>query len=278
MYGKRKLIAKRTPLFPSGSGSGPGCRAGSSTSTSTPRASTSTALPAIGAANQDHDHDHELADVLSTPTVTEGETATETETEPETTEAEMDDRVHTQIQPSAIVDQDTLPPGRHSTQKKAPTRAKSKPRQTSIASILSTSSYSTADDAGASANNSRKTRGLSQHDLLNKYFRRDAVVLRNVDLLRYVYRPFSHTFLFIPHRQCKRRNVRHHPLLRYPPLPLTLSSLYTLSYLRPALTLRPRIDMVSIALCRSGLAPERTEPEQVLSSAFCEELLLSGRQ
>jgi phosphatidylethanolamine N-methyltransferase len=50
------------------------------------------------------------------------------------------------------------------------------------------SSTGTADDAGAGVGNGngRKKRGLSQHDLLNKYFRRDAVVLRNVDLLRYV--------------------------------------------------------------------------------------------
>ena len=33
----------------------------------------------------------------------------------------------------------------------------------------------------ASGSNSKT---LSQHDLLNKYFRRDALVLRNVDLLR----------------------------------------------------------------------------------------------
>ena len=31
-----------------------------------------------------------------------------------------------------------------------------------------------------------RTKSVSQHDLLNKYFKRDAVVLRNVDLLRYV--------------------------------------------------------------------------------------------
>ena len=30
----------------------------------------------------------------------------------------------------------------------------------------------------------QKSKTLSQHDLLNKYFRRDALVLRNVDLLR----------------------------------------------------------------------------------------------
>lgn len=31
-----------------------------------------------------------------------------------------------------------------------------------------------------------KTRSISQHDLVNKYFRRDAVLLYNIDLFRYV--------------------------------------------------------------------------------------------
>ena len=33
---------------------------------------------------------------------------------------------------------------------------------------------------------SRRIKAVSQHDLLNKYFKRDAVILRNVDLLRFV--------------------------------------------------------------------------------------------
>lgn len=31
---------------------------------------------------------------------------------------------------------------------------------------------------------SQRTKTISQHDLLNKYFKRDAVLLRNIDLLR----------------------------------------------------------------------------------------------
>ena len=31
-----------------------------------------------------------------------------------------------------------------------------------------------------------KARSISQHDLVNKYFRRDAVLLYNIDLFRYV--------------------------------------------------------------------------------------------
>jgi phosphatidylethanolamine N-methyltransferase len=44
---------------------------------------------------------------------------------------------------------------------------------------------------------SQRTKAVSQHDLLNKYFKRDAVVLRNVDLLRYFtfYGTFRESFI-----------------------------------------------------------------------------------
>jgi phosphatidylethanolamine N-methyltransferase len=182
MYGKRKAIAKRTPLF-SSSGSALGSTVGTaSASPSTIPPTTPTRL--VYQDQEEHEQYHELRDVLSTPAATEGETATETETEPET---EMDDQIQTQPQPQVLMNHDILP-GRHSTQRKmqvppAP-KISSKSRhqpQSSIASLASVSS-----DAGVD-NGARKKRGMSQHDLLNKYFRRDAVVLRNVDLLRYVY-------------------------------------------------------------------------------------------
>jgi phosphatidylethanolamine N-methyltransferase len=117
--------------------------------------------------------------VFSTPAATEGETATETETEPET---DVDDQM---IQ-TLTKDQGKLF-GQHSTQKKAQKKAQmsstpkpnSKSRHQPQASVTSLSSTCGDNDA-------KKRRGTSQHDLLNKYFRRDAVVLRNVDLLRYV--------------------------------------------------------------------------------------------
>jgi phosphatidylethanolamine N-methyltransferase len=124
-------------------------------------------------------------DLLSTSAATEGDTFTETELETETTETEMDD----QIQPQTKIQHTTFLSGRHpSTQmaqipslSKLNSRSRYQP-QPSITSISS-------DGVGISSH-PRKRRGMSQHDLLNRYFRRDAVVLRNIDLLRYVYFSF----------------------------------------------------------------------------------------
>ena len=182
MYGKRKVIAKRKPLVPSSRGCDPGSKAGSSTT----RAFSSITNPATPnpSAYLDHEEQEQLRDVLSTPTATEGETATETE--PEMTGTEMDDRIPTQAQPQLLMmNHNDILPGRHSTQKKlqtppVPLKSRHQP-QASISSITSVSS-----DAGVD-NRTKKKRGLSQHDLLNRYFRRDAVVLRNIDLLRYGY-------------------------------------------------------------------------------------------
>ncbi|RDB17735.1 Phosphatidylethanolamine N-methyltransferase [Hypsizygus marmoreus] len=91
------------------------------------------------------------ADILSTPAVTEGETATETELE-------------TEIDDETPVLSPTKKPSQHKS-------------QLSIASSLSSRSPET------SAPRFRK-KPVSQHDLLNKYFRRDVVVVRNIDLLR----------------------------------------------------------------------------------------------
>ena len=85
--------------------------------------------------------------MLHTPATTEGETATETELE---TETEMEEE-HTRVLET------------------------SKPKhQLPLAS------------AATDALRYKKKQRISQHDLLNRYFRRDVVVFRNIDLLRYV--------------------------------------------------------------------------------------------
>ncbi|KAG5637707.1 phosphatidylethanolamine N-methyltransferase [Sphagnurus paluster] len=91
--------------------------------------------------------DADPAEILSTPAATEGETATDTELE---TETEMEGVDH---------------------------RGTRKPRKHQIKLSIS----STSSNGAPMADNGRLP---SQHDLLNKYFRQDAVVLRNVDLLR----------------------------------------------------------------------------------------------
>ena len=176
MYGKRKAIAKRTPL--------------PSSSLSTPSSKSSTPPPITyrlaSKGQEEQQPDHDVEDLLSTSAATEGDTFTETEMEPETTETEMDD----QIQPETKIQQTSFLPGRHSSTQMAqiPSMSKlsSRTRHQPQASITSLTSVS--GGIGVS-NNPRKRRGMSEHDLLNRYFRRDAVVLRNIDLLRYVHSP-----------------------------------------------------------------------------------------
>ncbi|KAF5376745.1 hypothetical protein D9615_007890 [Tricholomella constricta] len=139
MYGQRKAIAKRTPLFPN-------MRMTATSSSSNSNTASSSATPAVEA---------DPADILSTPAATEGETATETELE---TETETEYEIH---RPDI-------------------TSRKSSKHQPQL-SIASLSSNGIASEP---ATPRYRRKPASQHDLLNKYFRRDAVVLRNLDLHR----------------------------------------------------------------------------------------------
>jgi phosphatidylethanolamine N-methyltransferase len=88
------------------------------------------------------------AGILSTLAVTEGETATETELDTDTdTDTELD------------------PVSK---------------RQSSSTVALSYNSQGTATSVYIATS----SQAISQHDLLHKYFRRDTVLLHNVDLLR----------------------------------------------------------------------------------------------
>lgn len=111
---------------------------------------------------------------LTTPAVTEGDTATETELETE-------------------IEEDILPPTAKSGNFQNKSKSCRVSRHQSNPSVDSnTSSIGEADHSRFSTPRSntpvasQRRKVLSQHDLLNKYFRRDAVVLRNVDLFRCV--------------------------------------------------------------------------------------------
>lgn len=161
-YGQPKAIAKRTPIVTKKSlGSG---------EVVTPEASTSTAQASSSS-------------YPPTPAITEGDTATDTELE---TEVEDD------VSP--------LVPG-SSRAGKVKSRHGNATRHQQNFSIDSTISsngdvadfHSSTSSAPRLANGvavgpsgPQRRKAVSHHDLLNKYFRRDAVVLRNVDLLRYV--------------------------------------------------------------------------------------------
>ncbi|KAG6896502.1 phosphatidylethanolamine N-methyltransferase [Termitomyces sp. T32_za158] len=98
------------------------------------------------------------ADILATPAVTEGETATDT-TEIET-EVEIDEAVITRMSQSRENEK----------------ASKHRPKP-SVSSLSSASSEQPQPLR-------YWRRAASQHDLLNKYFRHDTLVLRNIDLLR----------------------------------------------------------------------------------------------
>lgn len=100
-----------------------------------------------------------------TPAITEGDTATDTELE---TEVEDD------VSP--------LVPGPSRTGKAKLTNGNVKRHQ----QTFSMDSTISSNGALVGAGGPQKRKAVSHHDLLNKYFRRDAVVLRNLDLLRYV--------------------------------------------------------------------------------------------
>jgi len=55
-----------------------------------------------------------------------------------------------------------------------------------ITPLQSLSSNKIASRPRTKSSSTRRKNSVSQHDLLNKYFKRDAVVLRNIDILRYV--------------------------------------------------------------------------------------------
>lgn len=147
MYGQRKAIAKRTPLFPANSRSKVVLQESSGASSSTVTPGTTTPLV-----------EADLADILSTPAATEGETATETELE---TETEIEEENHG----------GEVTAGR-----------KQSKHQPQLSTASSVSAHSGISNDSTAPRYRRKA--ISQHDLLNKYFRRDAVVLRNIDLLR----------------------------------------------------------------------------------------------
>ncbi|KAK7448497.1 phosphatidylethanolamine N-methyltransferase [Stygiomarasmius scandens] len=130
MYGKPKILAKRTPL--------PSKCQKSEASAAESVASSSRNTPSSTEADS--------AD-LTTPSATEAETATETEFDTETEDG-----------PS-------------------PSVRDSKVRKHK--QLLSTSSISSA-----SVDFMAPVKPISQHDLLNKYFRRDTVILRNLDVFR----------------------------------------------------------------------------------------------
>ena len=181
MYGKPKAIAKRTPLFPSN------MRKHANSTASSSSIPSAIATPA------------ELE--LVTPAATEGDTATETDLETEVEEeivpatakansscgksatsfTKMSGHVSQLSNASSNGDIDMGP----NTKNIAASYKKISRHVSQPSNASSNGDLEMDPNTGSAIGFSRKFT-TSQHDLLNKYFRRDVVVLRNLDLLRYI--------------------------------------------------------------------------------------------
>ena len=157
MYGKRKAIAKRTPLSPFGSNN-----KDMESSINSLKASTLPLQP---------------DGYMPIPAIPKDNTTTDTE------EAESETEV-----------EEPLPKAEHFSNIAL---SKLSRHQQNLSTESATSSDGHVENRTSGDNQSassrprsakvgtpQKSKTLSQHDLLNKYFRRDALVLRNVDLLR----------------------------------------------------------------------------------------------
>jgi phosphatidylethanolamine N-methyltransferase len=150
MYGKRKPIAKRTPLFPSN------------------------AKKDVESSINPNNLPLKPDDYAPIPAIPKGNTSADTEEFESETEVEellpkakyFSNIALTRHQQNLSIESATSSDGHVGTRTSADNKsASSRPRSAKVGTP-------------------QKSKTLSQHDLLNKYFRRDALVLRNVDLLR----------------------------------------------------------------------------------------------
>jgi phosphatidylethanolamine N-methyltransferase len=156
MYGKRKAIAKRTPL-PSGSDS----------------KDVELSINSSKASNLALQPDGDMP----IPAIRKGNMTTDTE------EAESETEV-----------EELLPKAKHISNialSKLSRHQQNMSAESATSSDGHVGNRTSADNQctssrpwSAKVGTAQKSKTLSQHDLLNKYFRRDALVLRNVDLLR----------------------------------------------------------------------------------------------
>ncbi|KAE9396219.1 hypothetical protein BT96DRAFT_1021488 [Gymnopus androsaceus JB14] len=160
-YGVKKAIAKRTPLAKT-----------TPAATSTSSASTKTLATANTTLVEESDPDYDY-DTMRTPSATEGETATDTDLETET-EMEMEGLLF-DVSPKPAKSPKGSPRRSPSLRSRSSTHHKQQTSNSTVSSFESFSKNATGNGAGAM---------LSHHDLSNKYFRRDMVIFKNLDVLR----------------------------------------------------------------------------------------------
>ncbi|KAG6811507.1 hypothetical protein H0H92_007109 [Tricholoma furcatifolium] len=164
MYGKPKAIAKRTPLVPMARN-----KAAAASSVNTNAVASSSKALLVEA---------DPAEILATPAITEGGTATEETTTELETEVEGEPST-----PLASRFGNISGNGNGVGSATAGTSTSTSARVSKHQAKPSLASSISSNGGDASSAQCRK-KAASKHDLLNKYFRHDTVVLRNLDLLR----------------------------------------------------------------------------------------------
>ena len=166
-YGQRKPLAARVPINPS------------EVRKSAARRTSPLATPSISPSSGHQRNDSAASSVtdttdVSTPAVTEGDTATSTDFDTET-EQEQD----------ADGEAEETEARNHLHHQAVNERLKA----LVSGPDASSSTASHGDSAHVSGTQSpavQRRRGVSQHDLLNRYFRKDLTLFKNFDPLRYV--------------------------------------------------------------------------------------------
>ncbi|KAF5344522.1 hypothetical protein D9757_008147 [Collybiopsis confluens] len=186
LYGQRKAIAKRVPISTQVQTNGKSVTEFGSRSRSSSEVELGPASTSVGTT---------YGDLLTTPCATEGETGTddtdlELETEMEEEDGEENHPLYSRHRHRLLFE--SKPSGSGSTSASA-SRAgsgRSSPRTGGTRDRSSTTSTSASIGShsglgmGINGAGSRKPAAVSQHDLLNRYFRRDMVIFRNLDVLR----------------------------------------------------------------------------------------------
>lgn len=134
---------------------------------------------------------------LPTPSVTDGETATETDELATETEADTEtelDLVDVKANVHAINSNfkiKNIPQSNNHTEEAISQHGGSRAKGDTFATSGSGSSLKCSESGGSSGWTNTTQSTLSQHDLMNMYFRKDTILFRNLDLLRYVSRHLS---------------------------------------------------------------------------------------
>lgn len=117
---------------------------------------------------------------------------------------------------------------------------------------------------------------MSQHDLLNKYFKRDAVLLRNIDFFRFGYLILIASWLFALTLWVHEQSLRSDAVPRHRVRDRANPAAGDGAEGRHSVALRARVCVVFLPLLRTRAPAARAEREQVYCPTLPQELPLSA--